>query len=280
MNRVFMGTKMVDAADCLISAFERGYLYADGIFETVRIRGGVPRHMDRHLERMKNSASFFSIPMPVVDLAKEVEALAAENGLLEGAARITLSRGPIPSGPRPASQGARPTLLITVRPLPPDFNLKKSEGVSCRTLPWPMRAGGLPLEGHKTLAYLGSVLALGTAGENEEPLLETLSGHISEGATSNLFWVKDGVLFTPSVSTGCLPGITRARVIETALERGVRVSEGHYWLKELKSADEAFLTNAVMGMIPVRDVDRTSIGKEMPGPLTRELNGILDRDGP
>lgn len=271
MKKVFLGTGIIDADACFLSAFERGYLYADGIFETVRIAGGKPLRLDRHMERMKSSAAFFSLPFPAVEIEKTIEILAAENSIEEGAARITLSRGPLPSGPRPSPEPSNPTLLITVRPLPADHEAKKTEGVSCRTLPWPLRAGGLPLEGHKTLAYLASVLALGTVGEGEEPLLETLSGHLSEGAATNVFWIRDKILFTPSIASGCLPGIMRAQILLKASEAGIETREGLFPLADLKTADEAFLTNAVMGVVPVKEVDGKPVGRAAPGPMTRNL---------
>ncbi|TLN24879.1 aminodeoxychorismate lyase, partial [bacterium] len=115
------------------------------------------------------------------------------------------------------------------------------------------------------------VMALMAARNSEEPLLETLGGHLSEGATSNLFWATDGSLFTPSLATGCLPGIMRGEVLEVAREAGIKIVEGSFGLSSLKGAEEGFLTNSVTGIIPVSAVDDFIMPAPLPGPVTTSL---------
>jgi branched-subunit amino acid aminotransferase/4-amino-4-deoxychorismate lyase len=192
------------------------------------------------------------------------------NGLADASVRITLTRGPLPAGPRPGP-ATSPTLLVQARPLRPDLDRLASHGLEARRLPWPLRARGLPLQGHKTLAYLPSVLALGAVPEGTEPLLETTEGHLSEGATTNVCWVRGGRLFTPHLDCGCLPGIARGLALCLAGELGIPSEQGCYPAADLADADEAFVTNSVIEVVPVVQLDGKSIGVGTPGPVTRRL---------
>ncbi len=268
--KVALNGKIIDENKAALSVGERGFLYADGYFDTFRLIGGRVFLQNKRLARMAATAAALGLPQPTEALFSLAVEVAAANGHTEGAGRITVTRGALPAGPRPQGAGD-PTVLISTRPLPPDLAQRQKNGQKCVTLGRPMRAGGLFPEGHKTLAYLGSVMALMAARNGEEPLLETLGGHLSEGATSNLFWATDGSLFTPSLATGCLPGIMRGEVLEVAREAGIKIVEGSFGLSSLKGAEEGFLTNSVTGIIPVSAVDDFIMPAPLPGPVTTSL---------
>lgn len=268
--------RLVAEEEARVAALDRGLLYADGLFETLRVYGGRPFALREHWERLRASCRALGMPLPPPDPAGLLRPLIEASGLGHGVIRITWTRGPEPRGPRPGPS-PRPTLLAQVRPLPPDLGERQEAGVGARRLPWPLRARGLPLQGHKTLAYLPSVLALGRVPAGTEPLLETTEGHLSEGATANLFWVQRGRLFTPHPDAGCLPGIARALAMELAGAVGLPVEEGLFPAADLAGADEAFLTSSVIEVTPLVEVDGRPVGTGRPGPWTRRLQQAYRR---
>jgi branched-subunit amino acid aminotransferase/4-amino-4-deoxychorismate lyase len=162
-------------------------------------------------------------------------------------------------------------LLLQARPLRPELETNAAEGTAVRRLPWPLRARGLPLQAHKTLAYLSSVMALSAVPAGSEPLLETTEGHVSEGAASNIYWAEGGRLFTPHTDAGCLAGVTRALVLRLAEQLEVPTEEGLYPVSHLARADEAFLTNSVVEIVPLTHLDGRPVGAGVPGSMTRRF---------
>ncbi|MBI5016479.1 MAG: aminotransferase class IV [Deltaproteobacteria bacterium] len=262
---------LVSETEARVSALDRGFLYGDGLFETLRTYGGRPFLLAEHWARLRTSAEFLGIEVPAVEPETLVTRLVEANRLPNAAVRITLTRGPLPKGPRPGTP-ATPTLFAQARPLPSDLDQRTAQGIDACRLPWPLRARGLPLQGHKTLAYLPSVVALGAVPEGAEPLLETTEGHVSEGATSNVFWVRVGRLFTPHTDAGCLPGVARRLVLSLAEELGVSAEPGLYPTADLAAADEAFVTSSVVEALPLVRLDGEPIGAGAPGPVTRRLH--------
>jgi len=259
--------RIVPETEAAVPAADRGFLYGDGLFETVRVYGGRAFRLAEHWARLASSAAFLGLPPPPAP-APVVTGLVDANRAPDAVVRFTWTRGPLPAGPRPGPAG-RPLLLATLRPLPADLADRRDRGMEARTLPWPLRARGLPLQGHKTLAYLDSVLALGRVPPGAEPLLTTTEGHLAEGATSNLFWIREDRLFTPHPDTGCLPGIAREVILRLARAAGLRLDEGFYEPRHLVESDEAFLTNSVVEVVPLVSVDDRPVGSGVPGPRTR-----------
>ncbi|BDG60458.1 aminotransferase class IV [Caldinitratiruptor microaerophilus] len=228
---------------------DRGLLLGDGLFETARIYAGRVPLLERHLQRLREGAAVLGIPVPrgIEEAAlRTVAACAVRDGVL----RVTLTRGPGPRGldlpPEPA-----PTLLVQVEPF-------------AGRAPEPLRAALVslrrdsrsPLTRLKTTSSLASVLARAearAAGAGEALLLNT-DGFVAEGAATNLFWVRDGVLRTPATAAGCLPGIARGLVLELARALGLPVAEGLFPPDDLAAADEAFLTSALLELAPLAGV--------------------------
>ncbi len=255
-----------------VTAGDRGLLYADGVFETLRAYGGRAFGLPEHWQRLTASAEALGLPLPPADPGAIVHRVLAANRHQDASVRLTLTRGAEPPGPRPDPAG-RPTLLVQARPLRPDLAARAQDGVAGRRLPWPLRARGLWLQQHKTVAYLPSVVALGRVPPGEEPLLENTDGHLAEGATSNLFWVRGGRLYTPHPEAGCLPGVTRARVLAFASTLSIPWEEGFFPAADLLGAEEAFVTNSVIEVTPLVAVDGRPVGGGRPGPVTRALQG-------
>ncbi|MCA9514503.1 MAG: aminotransferase class IV, partial [Myxococcales bacterium] len=217
------------AADATVSLFDRGFLMADGIFETFYATKGAVIELDRHLARLASSAAYMrlrGLPASPV-LAAAIRELLARNGLSgptggEASVRLTISRGVSPDGP--------PTVAIFARQLTTAQIEKRSSGVLGFVLPFTRGGAARDLTTHKTLAYLASslgqiLLAERTADPRAEGFFKDEDGSLLEGTASNLFIVEGGALVTPPLSQGILPGTSRAVVLLLAREAGREVRE-------------------------------------------------------
>lgn len=253
-----------------LSARDRGFTLADGVFETMTARNGRAFRFDQHLARMVVALRALGIQAPS-ELREWVHAAVRAAQLPEAAVRVTVSRGVAPGGVIPPADPV-PTVVVTIAPFPAFKSGVYETGLrahvaSGRRNEYSMTAG------LKTLAYTDSVLAMieaRRAGADEAIFLDT-AGHCSEASASNLFAVQGNRLVTPPVSCAALPGITRAVVLELAAELGVPAEERPFELVELETADEAFLTSSLRGIAPLVGVGDRTIGSGRPGVLTRQL---------
>jgi branched-chain amino acid aminotransferase len=281
--------RIVPADAPLWSGLDRGPLYGDGLFETLRSAGGVACDLDLHLERFHRSAVELGYPQPDVLSAtgrQAVQELLAQVSQPAGVLRITWTRGKGERGYAP-SPGMIATVTAHHFALPPDLEAR-SRGVRAM-----IAVGPFPgcLARHKScssLVYVEAARRASLAGA-DEALLEDDRGGVSEASAANLFALVDGVLVTPPLSVPVLPGITRGWVLERArslppdeLANGdlgraplMGVEERPLTSDELRRATEAFLTSSVAGVIPLLAVDGDPVGEESPGPLTRTLQSEL-----
>ena len=264
--------------DAHVSALDRGFTLADGLFETLRVYDGAPFRLDAHLERMARGAAVLGMSMPDGELRATVAAAlrgAAAAGWRDAALRLTLTRGTGIVGvapPPPAERAPPPTAVVTVQPLPEFPAAVYERGLSARV------ASGVRNEramsaGLKTLGYTDAVLALAEArraGADEAIFLDG-EGHVSETTSSNVFAVAGDTLVTPPLSCGALPGITRAAVVELARGLEIEVVERALSLDELRGAREAFLTSSLRELAPLVRLNGDAIGLGGPGSTTREL---------
>lgn len=268
---VFLNGRVVPLQEAAISVLDHGFLYGAGLFETMRTANGRPMFWDEHMQRLRTSAEDLGIPVPWTDeeLLQGTLATVEANGLEEAYIRLTVTRGEGALGP--SGKGcARPTLIIYVKELqlPPAHVYELGRNLlilqTVRSTPeTPLRP--------KSLNYLNSLLAyreLEQRGGGEGIQL-TPEGDVAEGAVSNLFFVIDGELWTPSLDTGILPGITRDWVIREAEGMGLAVREERFRLPV--KATEAFTTSSVVGLIPATQIEQTSVGTGLPGPVTQTL---------
>lgn len=263
-KRVWMDDRLVPADQATVDVTDRGWLLGHGVFETVRIDGGIPFGLSRHLQRLRRSAAIAAIDLRWDDDALHgavkatTDAAVSDLGVFEGRLRVTVTAGP---------EGGSPTLLITamVGPLP--------TGPAAVVLsPWSVNEHG-PLVGAKTTSRLDYTLALHEARNRgaDEAVLVNTAGHLVEASASNLFLVVAGRLSTPALSTGCLPGVTRDLVMESS-----EVAErDDLTIDDLRFAPEAFLTSTTRGVQPISTVDGGPL-RSVPGPLTRSAAVTLD----
>jgi branched-chain amino acid aminotransferase len=275
-----LGTAWVDGrpgplAEARVPVSDRGFLFADSVFETVRTYQQRPFLLGDHLDRLRRSAQALMLPVPPSDaelISICEQLLAGWPREHEAALRIIVTRGDGGAGlalPEPQ----RPRLVVLCRPLPVLDASLYEQGVAV-VLPTQARVKERSVPAHvKSGSYLANVLALLEARQEGgfEALLRATDGSLSEASTSNLFLVKDGGLVTPGVHDSILPGITRALVIALARSEGLAVREQAVDDAALLAADEVFLTSSIKEVLPVVAVGERAIGAGVPGPVTRSV---------
>ena len=279
LGRAWIDGQIVPLSEARVSVSDRGFLFADSVFETVRTYGRRPFLLGDHLDRLRRSADSLLLPVPWTDA--ELAAITTQllNGWSlkrEAVVRIMVTRGDGGHGialPEPQV----PRLVVLCRPLPALSRELYDQGVKV-VLPSGTRSKDHAVPADvKSGSYLANVLALAEARSRGgfEALFMGADGSISEASTSNLFVVHKGAVWTPGVGDHILPGITRALVLELARSRNIEVREEPISLQQLLAADEVFLTSSLKEILPVRAVGRNLIGAGRPGPQTRWLMSVF-----
>lgn len=262
------GDLLADPSSPAVGVTDHGLTVGDGVFEAVKVVDGRPFALTLHLERLARSARGLGLPEP--DLAAVRRGVAAVlNGdpLPLGRLRITFTGGPAPLG---SGRGdADPTLIVVA-----DEMGAWPETTAVATVPWPRNERGA-LAGLKTTSYAENVVALATAGRAgaSEAVFANLAGHLCEGTGTNVFYVVDGELRTPTLASGCLAGVTRRLVLEWHGAREVDEP-----IEVVRGASEVFLvstTRDVQGVSRWDDVDLPA-----PGPITRDVAEVWRRREP
>jgi len=241
-----------------IAGNDRGFLYGDGLFETVRVHSGRPFLWEWHMTRFMDSATVLGIPLgkipgSIPGIARE---LIHRNGVPESILRITLTRGVGERGYGVTGK-EQPTMLVTQHTMPPTPTKPLSLATTTARI-----AIGDPLGRVKSANKLGSILAKreATANGADDGLILNSDGNITETSSANIFWIENGVPHTPPVSDSVLPGVTRNLVIGLATALGTSVREESAEPGRLQQAEAVFVTSAVTGVVAVGQVDGTSLG--------------------
>jgi len=274
-SKVCIDGRVVDGADATVSVFDRGFLYGDSVFEVYRTYGGVPFAERAHLERLARSAKRLMIPMPtsLEQLSSEVRATLDAAGEGEWYVRVVISRG---TGPLTydLSTAVEPLRVVLVAPLTLPPREHYDDGIAVAILRASRPTDDARAAGAKASNYLANLLAVHEAKQKgaQEALVVGKDGQILEGASSNIFIVKDGKVRTPEPQPGILVGITRATVLQAADVAGIDVGEGEIRPEDLYGADEAFITSSIREVMPVVRADGHSIGAGAPGNITKRLH--------
>ncbi|MDX2142754.1 MAG: aminotransferase class IV [Rhodospirillaceae bacterium] len=264
--QICLNGEIVSAAAARIDPADRGFTLGDGVFETVRVRGGQGRRVNAHLQRLHHGLATLSLATAWRDeqLSDWIVATAAANALTDAAVRLTISRGPAPRGlALPASP--TPTLVITAGPVP------EPEPVNVVIAATTRRNEHSPLARIKSLNYLDNVLAKHEAvmrGGDDALMLNSV-GAVACASAANLFALIDGGLVTPRLADGALAGVVRADAIKLG-----RAEEREIRPELLARASEVFLTNA-LGIRPVLSIDTKPVGDGEPGLITQLLAARL-----
>jgi branched-subunit amino acid aminotransferase/4-amino-4-deoxychorismate lyase len=262
---------LVDAGEARLSVFDHGLLYGLGVFETVRGYGGQVFRLGAHLARLRAGAAILrlEVPWPDAELERAVAETLAANEAPDGIARLTVTGG-VGMGSRGAGeQGGAPSYFVFVRDRQPPA-LLGGYAVDFASYQVDSRS---PLAGVKSLNFAVPILARqeARAGGFDEALMVNERGELVEASMANVFLVSGGRLLTPPLTAGCLPGITRAAILEVAAIAGIPATETPVPAGAIADAGEIFLTNSAIEVMPVLRVGATPVGDGQVGPVTRRL---------
>ncbi|HWE03264.1 MAG TPA: aminotransferase class IV [Tepidisphaeraceae bacterium] len=270
---IWINGEIMPLADARIGVEDRGFQFADGVYEVVRLYNGVPFTLKAHLERLARSAAAIDIPVPlaIADLSVEMRKLVARSGVLEGMIYLQLTRGSSPRN-HVIPRGPAPTLLFYARPLPPVQAPGEGEGTKLFSVPderW-QRCW------IKSIALLPNILAKSQAvGRGFDEAVFVDDGNVNECSASNLFAVIDERLVTHPVGRKVLPGITRALLLQCAGEMGIGVDERPMPEHEAMAAEELFITSTTREVSWVARWNDLAVGSSRPGPTTIALHRAL-----
>ena len=272
---VMIDGRLVPPEQALVSVFDRGFLYGDSVFESLRTYGGVPFALDEHLARLERSAArvFIALPVSLAVLRGEILSALSSHGSAESYLRVTLTRGigrALGLDPELAERPLRVLFVSALSAPPPELY---ERGIAVITYRAERPSDAPAVADAKIGNYLLAVLAMRAARAQgaAEALLEAGSGHILEGSTSNVFAVVAGKLVTTPETAAILPGITRAHVLAIAADMGLSVELRSPHKGELLRADEVFISSSIRELVPVVGIDGQRVGPGLPGPITREL---------
>jgi branched-chain amino acid aminotransferase len=277
--RVHIGGKVCLAEEAKISVFDRGFLYGDSVYETIGTAYGRLFAAADHLDRLERSAMRIGLRVPPrAAIERAIAETMEAAGNTESRVRVVLTRGSGKLDLDPASVDDT-QLVVIVFPLGPPTPEMYEKGVAVATVSITRNSPSAIDPAVKSGNYLNNVLALGEARRRlgaYEAILCGADGSIAEGSTSNVFTVVGGEVRTPPLEVGILDGITRAKVLELCRKNGVRLVEVRMFPAELRAAEEAFITSATRGVLPVTRIDDKPVGAGLPGPVTRNLMALYD----
>ncbi|MBF0506247.1 MAG: aminodeoxychorismate lyase [Nitrospirae bacterium] len=255
---IYLNSKLVPSAEAKVSVFDHGFLYGDGIYETMRVYDGVVFLIDEHLKRLRRSASLIGLDIPKndADIKGAVYDTLMANSFNDAYVRLTVSRGYGDIGLDP-DLCKEPTFIVIAEKFKPYPRSYYEAGIRLIIAAVRRNLKQALDPQIKSLNFLNNILAKIEAKRTDanEAVMLNAAGHLAEGTVSNVFFVKDSVLCTPSVECGILDGITRTLVTGLAVKNGIHVWEGEFTPEYLYSASEVFITNSTMEIMPVNSVD-------------------------
>lgn len=259
---VYLNNRIVPASEAKVSVFDHGFLYGDGIYETMRVYDGVVFMLDEHIERLYRSASLIglNIPKKISDIKISIYETLKANSLTNAYVRLTVSRGYGPIGLDP-DLCREPTFVVVTTAFKSYPRSYYNDGVRLiiSSVRRNLREALNPQI--KSLNFLNNILAKIEAKQADayEAIMLNASGYLTEGTISNIFFVIDGILCTPSVECGILDGITRQIVIDLAVKNGIEVREGEFTPDALHLSSEIFITNTTIEVMPVNRIDKKEV---------------------
>lgn len=272
----YLNGQLVRAQACQVAVYNRGYLLGEGIFETILVKDQEPRFLAAHLARLLSSAAYFGYRLPdTFELAAAVSLVIAKNMLSSASLRLTVS-------PRyglgfSLSPDDPPDIIISFKEGVPYAESLYEPGFAALISRVTRRNEASPLSRHKTTSFLDNVLAKREALAQgvEEALLLNSRGSLAEGAVSNLFLIVEGEVLTPRLADGALPGIMRGQVLALCQKHGLPCREAELSLSALYQAEEGFVTNSLLGVMPLRRVEDKVLMSCVPASKSNSIRKLL-----
>ncbi|WP_409273793.1 branched-chain-amino-acid transaminase [Neobacillus sp. SCS-31] len=271
---IFLGGEFVKKEDAVVSVYDHGFLYGDGVFEGIRVYSGNVFRLDAHLKRLYESAHsiMLQIPYTFEEMTQIIVDTVRKNELSSAYIRVVVSRGKGNLGLDPASC-SQPRVIVIAEPLALYPKELYERGLKVGSVATRRNRPDVLSPQIKSLNYLNNILVKLEASQAgvDEALMLNDQGYVTEGSADNIFIVKNGVIYTPPVYLGALEGITRNAIIDLAKQNGYEVKEKPFTRHDVYVADEVFLTGTAVEVIAVIDVDTRKIGNGKPGPITNHL---------
>lgn len=278
---VYLNGRFVPKEKAVVSAFDHGFLYGDGIYETMRAYRGTIFELRQHLSRLKHSAAAISLrlPLPIEKIAEALNRSVHINKLQNAYIRLHISRGPGEIGLDPALCIA-PTMVIVAKPFHDYPAEQYSRGVRVAFVKTRRNHPLAISPAIKSTNFLNNIQAKIEAikAGAYEGIMLNWEGYVAEGTISNICMVKKGTLYTPHLKTGILKGVTRDLVLRLAKKQRIPVREIMLKPQDFLAADECFITNTTIEIMPVIRIGRKSIGTGKPGPVTALLRQAYTRE--
>jgi branched-chain amino acid aminotransferase len=272
---VYVNGKIAPAAQAAVPVYDHGFLYGEGVYETLRTYNHVPFLYDRHTRRLRASAGYLALDVPFTDdqlLEWIAETMAAAGEMAEAYIRVLLTRG-VGELTYDVHSTPTPSLVIIVKPLEEPPPRVFSEGIRISLVSILRNHPGSVNPIIKSNNLLNNALAMQEASRRgaEEGLMCNYRGELSECSQANFFIVRGGVALTPQSEAGLLEGLTRSFLFEVGKDVGVQVRGDTLFPKDLETADEAFITSTTRELSPVTRIDDRIVGNGKPGAVTLKL---------
>ncbi len=270
---VYLNDELMPASQAMLSAYNHGFLYGYGLFETIRTYNGAIFRLERHMERLYKSADILGLgtDLALYNLGRACYAVIEANRYTDARIRITVTaaNGDIVPNP-PLGRGI--TIFIAAQPLKPLPQESYRRGYKAIVSSW-RRNSKSPLSKLKSTGYTENILArqAARAGGADEALIFNEKGFLAECSLSNVFLVKLGKLYTPPPECGILPGVTREAVLELARTLGITAQEKSIRLAELVQMEEIFITNSIIEVMPLTWIEDRPVGDGTAGPVTMQI---------
>lgn len=284
--KIYLNGKLIPEKKAVVSVRDRGFLYGDGVYETLRVYDGIPFALPEHWERLVTSLQMIYMRAPLTrrGFDRVVAALVRANHVKDGIVRLTVTRGPGPHGFDPSS-ARTPTVVITCVPFTPPAEIVYRTGIRAAVVSVRRNSPRAVPPAAKTTNCLNGILAKieSLDLDAQEGLMLDERGFLAEGTVTNIFAVSKGKLYTPKLDGALLAGVTRDEVVHLARKAGIPVVESHLSPAFLRQADEIFLTSTLIEIMPVRELvfhtqsrgraTRHRVGR--PGPVAHWLRALF-----
>ncbi|PYZ96204.1 branched-chain amino acid aminotransferase [Alteribacter lacisalsi] len=275
---IFLSGEFVRKEDAVISVYDHGFLYGDGVFEGLRVYSGNVFKLEEHLDRLYDSAKSIMLEVPYTkeEMTSIITGTVQRNQLESAYIRVVVSRGAGNLGLDPAAC-AEPRVVVIAEKLSMFPEELYDQGLRLGSVASRRNRPDVLSPQVKSLNYLNNILVKIEANQAgvDEALMLNDQGYVTEGSADNIFIVKNGTIYTPPVHLGALEGITRNTIIELAEEAGYKMKEQAFTRHDVFVADEVFLTGTAVEVIAAVDVDGRKIADGRPGEVTRHLRTLF-----